>query len=106
MPTTLKKNTQLMNKPKEMLELVNNLACNKIKNKCVPSKLKINVKEITDHKEICEEFLTNILQQPLGRENTKSFHDNSKLALPKKVTNLQLIPSIQNPSVRFRHGSV
>lgn len=85
--------TQLTKKPKKMWKLVNNLACNTIKESPAPSKLIIQSKHITNAKEICEEFNKYFatIGPLLANEIPKHYHDDYEQALPQTMTNSKLL---------------
>lgn len=75
---------QCSQKPKKMWNLINNLATNKIKQSCIPSKLINGTQEITNVKDICEEFnrYFSTIGPILAMKIPKLFHVNNVQALP------------------------
>ncbi|CAH2086135.1 unnamed protein product [Euphydryas editha] len=77
--------TKCYHKPKRMWNLINNLANNKIKQACAPSKLSVDSKYITDPKEICEIFnkYFSTIGPMLANKINNTSYDNLSYILPE-----------------------
>lgn len=84
--------TNCAHKPKKMWNLINNLASNKIKQICAPSKLIVDSIEITDAKLIAENFnkYFSSIGKQLADQIPRIYHDNYTNALPETNYNSKL----------------
>lgn len=82
-----------LNKPKKMWTLVNYLAKNKIVSNYAPTKLIIRNKQLTNTKDICDEFnkYFSTIGCLLANKIPKVYHDNPQNALPCIAQNSKLL---------------